>query len=213
LREKEALLREVHHRVKNNLQVISSLLSLESARIDNPLTQDTLRDMRNRIRSMALLHESIYSSDSFAQVNLQIYIGRLCNQLFRSLQPKAGLVQLHLDLAPIPLDVTQAVPCGLLINELLSNSLKHGFPNGRSGEIRVQLMNASIGSGIQLRVTDNGIGLPANFDLKNLHSLGLQLVSDLAGQLGGQIEIGAGPGTVFTITFTPQTAFAPGSTS
>ena len=206
LREKESLLKEVHHRVKNNLQVISSLMRLQSAQVENPVAQAVLRDMQNRIGSMALLHETLYQSDSFARVDLATYLRSLCSQLFHSLVADPESIQLRLDVASVGLDVNQAVPCGLLINELVSNCLKHAFPDGRAGEVRVEVQPVDGGPALRLRVADNGVGLPADFDLRQLRSLGLQLVSDLVGQLQGRLEIGRGPGAVFEVVFTPQSA-------
>jgi PAS domain S-box-containing protein len=207
VREKEALLREVHHRVKNNLQVVSSLLSLESARIGDPSTQKTLRDMKNRIRSMALLHETIYSSESLARVEMALYLERLCRHLIQSLLQHPEFIKLELEIAPVFLDVSQAVPCGLLINELLSNCLKHAFPDGRPGAVRVEVTLVDQDSSICICVADNGIGLPADFEQKRSHSLGLHLVSDLVGQLGGRLEIATNPGVSFSVFFKPKTGF------
>jgi two-component system, cell cycle sensor histidine kinase and response regulator CckA len=210
LREKESLLKEVHHRVKNNLQVISSLMRLQSSQVDNPVAQAALRDMQNRIGSMALLHETLYQSDSFARVNLATYLQSLCSQLFHSLVANPESIQLCLDVASVSLDVNQAVPCGLLVNELVSNCLKHAFPNGRQGEIRVEVQPVDDGPAVRLRVADNGVGLPADFDMQQLHSLGLQLVSDLVSQIQGRLEIGGGPGAAFDVVFTPQTTHPAG---
>jgi two-component sensor histidine kinase len=148
--------------------------------------------MQNRIRSMALLHETLYRSGNLARVDLAPYLQSLCAQLFRSLVARPGSIQLRLNLASVYLDANQAVPCGLLVNELVSNCLKHAFPDGRAGEIWVEVQPVDGGPAIRLRVADNGVGLPADFDLQRLHSLGLQLVSDLAGQLQGQLVIGRG---------------------
>lgn len=202
LREKEALLKEVHHRVKNNLQVIASLLRLEGRRIDHPITQSVLREMQGRIQSMALLHETLYRSGNFATVDLAAYLTQLAQQLFRSLSSPAAGVQLVLDLEPARLEIDQAIPCGLIANELASNSLKHGFPEGQTGEVRIRLRSEEVGEAEQLRLTvsDTGIGLPPNFDPNHKRSLGLQLVSDLARQLQGHLQIGPGPGAIFEVT-------------
>jgi PAS domain S-box-containing protein len=201
LREKEFLLKEVHHRVKNNLQIISSLLRLQSGRLENPVAKAALQDMQNRVRSMALIHEHLYRSENLARVDLAAYLKQLCQQLFRALMVISGEIQLHLELVPVHLEIDQAIPCGLLVNELVSNALKHGFPNGGTGEVRVELQPAADGPGWRLRVADNGVGLPASFDLKHLTTLGMQLIGDLSRQIGGQVSIGPGPGTVFEVTF------------
>lgn len=201
LKEKEALLKEVHHRVKNNLQVVASLLRLEGRRIDHPITQSVLREMQGRIQSMALLHETLYRSGNFATVDLAAYLTQLAQQLFRSLTSPAAGVQLVLDLEPARLEIDQAIPCGLIANELASNSLKHGFPDGRTGEVRIRLRSENEGQHLRLTVSDTGVGLPANFDAGHKRSLGLQLVSDLARQLQGQLDIGPGPGATFDVKF------------
>ena len=202
LLEKEALLKEVHHRVKNNLQVITSLLRLEAGRSAQPSTKSVLKDMQGRIQSMALLHESLYRSGTFAAVDLGTYLKQLTTQSFRALVPHPGAIQLRLDLASVQIGMDQAMPCGLLANELISNCLEHGFPDGGTGEVRVELHTVNGGQQLRLRVSDTGAGLPADFEAKRSHALGLQLVSGLVAQLGGTLEIGPGPVAVFTVNFT-----------
>jgi PAS domain S-box-containing protein len=198
--EKQALLKEVHHRVKNNMQVISSLLRLESSRVDDPATRRLATDMQNRISSMAVLHETLYRSGNFAQVDLSAYLRQLVGQLSRSLMRAPGQVQLALELSAISLDLDQAIPCGLIVNELVSNAFKHAFPEGRTGGIRVDL--SPVGAGrLRLRVKDDGVGLAMNFEASRGKSLGLQLVSDLARQLGGSLESCSGDGACFEVTF------------
>ncbi len=204
LEEKTALLKEVHHRVKNNLQVISSLLRLQSGQMKNAEAHTALLNMQGRVRSMALIHEQLYQSANLAQVDLAAYLKRLCGQLFHALAAHPGAVQLHLDLALVRLGIDQAIPCGLLVNELVSNCLKHAFPEGRTGEVRVELQPVPDSPALRLRVADNGVGLPAGFDLKSLKSLGLELVSTLTRQLQGRLEIGPGPGAEFKVVFTPR---------
>ncbi len=206
LQEKEALLKEVHHRVKNNLQVITSLLRLEAGRSLQPDTKAVLKEMQGRIRSMALLHESLYRSGVFATIDLGAYLGQITTQSFRTLAATPGAVQLRLDLASVPVEMDQALPCGLLVNELVSNCLKHGFPDGRTGEVRVELQPVPGDPQWRLRVSDTGVGLPADFASLRGQSLGLQLVSDLAQQIDGTLTIGPGPGTDFTVTFSPVAA-------
>ena len=203
LLEKEALLQEVHHRVKNNLQVINSLLRLESGRSAVPNTKDVLNDMQGRIRSMALLHESLYRSSTFAAVDLGAYLRQIATQSFRALAVSPGAVQLRLDIASVHVVMEQAAPCGLIVNELISNCLKHGFPDGRGGEVWIELGLVDGGPQMRLRVGDTGVGLPADFESKRSHSLGLELVVDLVEQLEGTLEIGPVPTAVFTVTFTP----------
>ena len=210
LQEKVALLNEVHHRVKNNLQVITSLLRLEAGRSSQPDTKSVLTDMQGRIRSMALLHESLYRTGTFASVDLGAYLKQLASQAFRA--QSSGAVRLELELATVQVSMDQAMPCGLLVNELISNCLKHGFPEGHSGEIRIELhvmttvAPATEGRAAQwlLRVSDTGVGLPADFKARRHQSLGLQLVADLVHQIGGTLDIGSAPGAVFTVVFTPN---------
>jgi len=200
--EKEALLKEVHHRVKNNLQIIASLLRLEAGRNQQPDTIAVLKDMQGRIQSMALLHESLYRSGVFAAADLGFYLKQLSSQSLHVLSDKPGFIELQLDLAAVSVGLDQAIPCGLLVNELISNCIKHGFPNGHAGEIRVELQRVAESPRFRLCVSDNGVGLPADFESRRTQSLGLQLVSGLARQLGGALEIGPGPEAVFTVVFT-----------
>ena len=202
LHEKEALLLEVHHRVKNNLQVISSLLRLEARRSTLPEVKNVLGEMQSRVASMALLHEILYRSGNLAQVDLASYLTRLGNQVARSMAP--GTVRLNLDVAPVRVELDQAVPCGLLVNELLSNALKHGFPEGRTGEVWLRLHPAGDGPQLRLEVLDTGVGLPDDFEARSANSLGLQLVRDLARQLHGALEILPGPGARFALVFIPR---------
>ncbi len=199
--EKDALLKEVHHRVKNNLQVITSLLRLEEARQQQPGTISVLKNMQGRIHSMALLHESLYRSGVFAAADLGLYLEQLINHSLRALSEKPELIKLRLELANISVSLDQAIPCGLLVNELISNCLKHAFPNGRAGEIKVELQPVAGSPHVRLCVSDDGVGLPADFDSRRAQSLGLQLVYGLAQQLGSKLEIGSGPMAVFTVSF------------
>ncbi len=204
LQEKTALLNEVHHRVKNNLQVITSLLRLEVGRSTEPAVCSVLEDMKGRIRSMALLHESLYRTGTFASVDLGAYLKQLCMQAFRSNDSNDGSVRLELDLAPLAISLDQATPAGLLVNELISNCLKHAFVDGRSGVVQVSLQQQSDRKWC-LRVADTGVGLADDFDVRRAQSLGLQLVSDLATQMDGVLHIephsAASGGAVFSIVF------------
>lgn len=200
LHEKEALLKEIHHRVKNNLQIVSSLLNLQANRANDPGLRAALTDTQNRVRSMALLHEAIYRFGNLAEVDLAAYTERLVAQVVRSLTEAAGRVQVHCRLAPVRLPIEQAIPCGLIINELLTNSLKHAFPGQRPGAVTIELAVLD-SADIRLRVVDDGVGVPSGLDLAQLRSLGLQLVSDLTSQLRGRWSLEGGTGTAFTITF------------
>ena len=208
LLDKDALLKEVHHRVKNNLQVIHSLLRLEHQRQALPAVRQVLQAMQGRIQAMATLHDTLYRAGNFSALDLGAHIRRLATQAWRALASGPGEVQLELDLASVPVSLEQAVPCGLLVNELVSNSLKHGFADGRSGELRVWLRRLD-DSTLELGVSDNGAGLPADFAARRSAGLGLQLVADLAQQIGGPLEIGPGPEAAFSLCFaTPATPLA-----
>lgn len=201
LQEKTALLLEVHHRVKNNLQVIASLLRLEGFRSNSDETKTVLRDMQGRIRAMALLHETIYRRGNFSAIDLGSYIGQIAVESLKALATRSGQVHLRQDMEVVHVGLDQATPCGLLISELISNCLKHGFPEGRSGEINLALHAMCESNQWRLTVSDTGVGLPGDFETKRQKSLGLQLVSDLAAQMGGTLQIGSGPEAIFTIDF------------
>jgi len=201
LREKEALLKEVHHRVKNNLQVITSLLRLEVARNPESGTVGVLREMQGRIRSMALLHETLYRSGNLEQVDLAVYLERVAGQTFRAQNEGKPGVRLRLELTWCPVSIDQAIPCGLIVNELVSNCLKHAFPAKRDGEVAIRLRPADAKGHVQITVADDGPGLPADFATRRQGSLGVQLVEDLARQLEGTLTIGRDVGASFTVTF------------
>jgi PAS domain S-box-containing protein len=188
LAEKTALLKEVHHRVKNNLQIVASLLSMQASRVPSQEVVEALHDTRNRVHSMALLHEVLYRSGNLARINFAAYVRELCTQLLRSYGSASARVQVDNHVAPIGLPLEQAVPCGLIISELVSNALKHGFPEDRRGRVVVELQPDD-GRRLVLCVSDDGVGLPSGFDPAGSSTLGLNLVSNLVGQLGGQLEV------------------------
>ncbi len=198
LQEKETLLKEIHHRVKNNLQIISSLLRLQSRHIEDQQAIELVSESQNRVRSMALVHEQLYQSSNLAEVDLQKYIQTLTSNLLRSYSINSCRVHLTIDVEPIALGVDLAIPCGLIINELISNCLKYAFPEHRKGEIRVSLHRKGKKSFI-LTIRDDGIGLPENLDLHSTDTLGLQLVHRLTKQLGGIVELNCDQGTEFKI--------------
>jgi two-component sensor histidine kinase len=200
LREKEALLKEIHHRVKNNLQVVSSLLGLQSRPVADPELRKMFQESQDRIHSMALLHESLYQSHNLSQVDFPEYIRQLAAHLFHSYGVGLDRIHLRTDLDRLSLSLDAAVPCGLIINELISNSLKYAFPEGRSGEIRIELRGHADGMA-RLLVADNGVGLRADVDWVNTRSLGLRLVRILAEQLGGKIEVNSEAGTEVRLAF------------
>lgn len=199
LREKEVLLQEIHHRVKNNLQIISSLLQLQSRCILEKDTVKMFQDSENRVRTMALIHETLYHSSDLARINFARYIERLVTYLFYSYGAGFDRVKMILDAKEVSLDINTAVPCGLIINELVSNSLKYAFPENKKGEVRVGLYYKK--DNFVLIVRDNGIGISKDIDYLNTKTLGFQLVNGLVKQIGGVIEFSCDKGTEFRIVF------------
>jgi two-component sensor histidine kinase/putative methionine-R-sulfoxide reductase with GAF domain len=199
LQEKEVLLKEIHHRVKNNLQVISSLLHLQANYVKDAQAIDMLRESRDRVRSMALVHEKLYRSKDLARVDLAEYTRNLASHLFRSYETTGRRVQMNIDVGDVDLGIDAAIPCGLIVNELVSNALKHAFPAGRGGEVYIGLALAD--GQYTLVVRDNGTGFPPGLDFSNTDSLGLQLVGMFVRQLNGAIEMAEAEGTTFRIQF------------
>jgi len=196
LREKELLLKEIHHRVKNNLQITSSLLRLQAAKIPDAGVRQLLRESQDRIRSMALVHEMLYRSQDLARVDFPQYVRALVPQLFRSYNP-GGRIRYRVEIDEIVFGVDLAVPCGLIINELVANALKHAFPGDRRGEICVRMRLEQ--DRYRLSVEDDGIGFPAGLDVSQTGTLGLQLVRTLTEQIGGRLQEKTGQGTAFVI--------------
>jgi len=206
LKEKEVLLKEIHHRVKNNLQIISSLLNLQSGYIQDPHAGEMFKESRNRVKSMALIHERLYQSKDLARIDFAEYVRNLTTHLFRSYGVNTHAVGLKIGVDKILLDIDTAIPCGLIINELVTNSLKYAFPPGVAGEIHINLQRENNGQ-LALVVSDNGAGLPPDFDFQKTDSLGLQLVSTLTDQLEGRIQLERGSGTTFRILLRPHNSF------
>lgn len=204
LREKEVLLREVHHRVKNNLQVIASLLSLQAGFIEDPKGQAMFADRRYRIHSMALIHQSLYQSESMAQSDFGAYLHALARDLFRVYAIDGERIRLAASVDNIPLTLDTAIPCALLAHELVSNCLKHAFPHGEAGHIWGTFRRQPEGQ-LQLQVRDNGVGLPDAVTPDTVESFGLQLVDILREQLRATLELQRHPGTTVTSTFTELT--------
>ena len=200
LEEKEIMLKEIHHRVKNNMQIISSLLDLQTDMLQDEQVRGLFKESQQRIRSMALVHEQLYQSSDLARIDFAEYIERLTDHLLRSYGARADNVTLHLDIAPLSLSIETAIPCGLIINELISNAFKHAFPDDQAGEIWIEVQPAD-NQRLSLAVRDDGVGLPSGFDFRRTPSLGLTLVNTLIKQLNGAIELNRGKGTEFAISF------------
>jgi PAS domain S-box-containing protein len=213
LAEKEVLLREVHHRVKNNLQIISSLLYLEAEATADQNIRNLFRDSQERVRSMALIHEQLYSSANLAQLDFATYVQQLITNLFEAYGVKPQTIKLNLEIEPLPLSIDAALNCGLIVHELISNSLKYAFPQAKTAissslapavGVELKILRDNSGKGetkIILLVWDNGIGLPPKTDFRQTSTLGLQLVCILVQQLDGSIDLLSGPGTRFSISF------------
>jgi PAS domain S-box-containing protein len=201
LAEKEVLLKEIHHRVKNNLQVISSLISLQADCLVDAQLQGVLGDVRDRVKAMGLVHEKLYHAEDLARLDFAEYAFSLLKNLWSSHSAANGNVRLNMFPAPLILPVEMAVPCGLILNELATNSLKHAFPGGRGGEVTVTLEHDTATGAVCLHLRDNGVGLPADLDWRQTNSLGLRLVQMLAKQMRGTVETAPGPGTEFQINF------------
>ncbi len=198
LKEKEVMLKEIHHRVKNNMQVIHSLLSLQAKTSTDKTVRALFEESQNRIQSMSLIHEKLYRSKDMARIDFKDYLQSLVQGIAGTF--KRHDVRLSVDMESFEIDVNTGIPCGLIINELVSNSLKHAFPEGRTGTITLGIRKDSLGNNV-LTVADNGIGFPESIDFRNTTSLGLQLVNVLTGQIHGTVELVRNGGTTFRITF------------
>ena len=200
LEEKELLLQEIHHRVKNNLQIISSLLSIQSRRIEDTMVLRTFQNSQSRIESIALIHEILCHTKDLSRIDFGRYVRELAQHLAATYGTTAQDVQVEINVPDVWLSVDQAMPLGLLITELLTNSLLHAFPAGRRGKIRIELDQAESGQ-LVLTVSDDGVGLPQQMDLQQAHSIGLQLVNKLAEQVHGTVEYHSNRGTQFKMVF------------
>ena len=195
------LLKEIHHRVKNNLQIISSLLNLQSRRSTGKKARERFKESQNRVKSMALIHEKLYQSENLEWIYFQEYIQSLLKYLFGSYGVDPNHVKLKIIADNVLLSINKAIPCGLIVNEIVSNPLKHAFAGKLEGEIIVEF--SSDGDNHILIVGNNGIPFPESLDFRRAKSLGLQLVCALVGQLGGTIELDRSGGTEFRIIFSP----------
>jgi two-component sensor histidine kinase len=204
LREKEILLQEVHHRVKNNLQVISSILNLQSSYVKDPNTLNILRESQNRIKSMSFIHESLYQTTDFSYIDFSDYILSLAKNLVHSYSINLGSVRLETAFEKVYLNLDQAIPCGLIVNELVSNALKYAFPDNQKGVLQLGIRETN--HKITLKVKDGGVGVPEEFDIEKGDTLGLQLVFTLVEQLDGEVAFKSKPGkgTEYLITFDKQ---------
>jgi PAS domain S-box-containing protein len=200
LKEKDMLLKEIHHRVKNNMQVISSLLNIQSRHVSDERDKELFRESQNRVRSMALIHEKLYQSEDLSRINFAKYLTSITKELFQSYKISPELIELTADVTETHLGIDIAIPCALIINELVSNSLKYAFPDGRRGHIQIYFNHDKKGT-YTLIVSDDGIGFPKDLNFQNTESLGLQLVNTLTRQLNGKIELVRKKGTRFTIRF------------
>ena len=201
LKEKEVLLREIHHRVKNNMQIISSLLKLQTGYIEDKKYLEMFKESQNRILTMSLVHEKLYRSKDFTKINFKEYIHDLANGVFQSYSGRSSNILMNLNIENVDLGIDSAIPCGLIINELVTNSLKYAFPGEKKGEIKIVLGKID-GNKYELTVSDNGIGIPEYLDIRKTETLGLYLVSMLAeDQLSGKIELDRSKGTEFIIRF------------
>jgi two-component sensor histidine kinase/DNA-binding response OmpR family regulator len=202
LDEKEMLIKEIHHRVKNNLMIISSLLNLQSYYIKDKDARDVFRESQNRAKSMALIHERLYQSTDLKNIDFGDYIRTLTTDLYHTMVSDPGRIKLDIDVEDVNVDINTVVPLGLIVNELVTNSMKYAFPNDKSGYIKVELHREN--EKIILRIIDNGMGLPEDMDYKNPSSLGLQLVNSLTMQIDAELELDRSQGTSFTIIFQEQ---------
>lgn len=203
LKEKDVLMKEIYHRVKNNLSVVSSLLSLQSRYIEDESAREIFKDSQSRIKTMALIHEKLYSSGNLKLVNMKEYIEELSRDFSNVHLSNHDNVSLVLDIENIMLDVDTAIPVGLIINELLTNSVKHAFPAKQIGTINLNLKKVENGE-LLLEAKDNGKGLPSGFKIENSDSLGLRLIHSLTDQINGQIEVDGSQGAHFSIKFHEQ---------
>ena len=201
LAEKETLLKEVHHRVKNNMQVISSLLRLQERKVKDKDSAALLKDSQNRIQSMALVYNKLYRSENLAGIDMTEYINELAQGLVKSYAVSPSRITVQVAPGGVFLEVDLAIPCGMVVNELVTNSLKYAFPDNREGQIFISLKE-NPDHFLELIVSDDGVGIPENFNPDNTATLGIKLVSNLVrDQLGGKMELTRSPGTTFRITF------------
>jgi len=200
LKEKDILLKEIHHRVKNNLQIIISLLNLQSGYVKDESTLKTVMDGQNRVRAMALVHEKFYQSEEFGEIDFHEYTEKLCFYLQQSYGKQHSDIKILVEGSGVAFDMDTAMPCGLLITEIVSNSIKYAFPDQQTGEIKINMKKTGDRK-IQIDISDNGVGLAADFDIEKSESLGMQLIGALTNQLDGELKVFRENGTHYSITF------------
>jgi two-component sensor histidine kinase len=198
LNEKEVLIKEIHHRVKNNMQIVSSLLELQSLQQTDKNIKKLFKESQNQVRSMAIVHEKLYHSGNLASINIQDYTKSLIAEIFKSYHINENILT-NLNIEKRSIDINKAIPLGLILNELINNSLEHAFPNGEKGEIKINL-NKNNGF-ITLNYLDNGVGFPKNLNFQNTNTMGMQMINGLVNQMNGTIKLNRNPGTQFTIKF------------
>jgi two-component sensor histidine kinase len=198
LREKETLLREIHHRVKNNLQIIASLLYFEGQKIMEPAGVAAFADIRQRLNAMILVHEKLYRSSDLSRIDFADYLVSLVGEMERLQSTRVPPIAGRVSSDAVELPIESALPCGMIVTELVTNAYKHAFPNGEAGSIDVRMVRA--GDRVTLTVSDDGIGLPADFDLDRDFSFGWRLVRNLADQVGGTIAVTGRRGTSVSVT-------------
>ncbi|MBC7874400.1 MAG: sensor histidine kinase, partial [Ferruginibacter sp.] len=200
LKEKETLLREIHHRVKNNLQIISGLLNLQSRQIENPEAQEAVREGRNRVKSMALIHQKLYQQDNLTGVSMKEYLEDLVSSIQQTFKDKQTTITATIECGNLNLDVDTAIPLGLIINELITNCYKYAFTGRNNGHIVIRLDEHA--TKLLLEVRDNGIGLPEGFDMNTSRSFGMKLIQSLSAKLEATREALTDNGTVFKLSIT-----------
>jgi len=200
LAEKEILLKEVHHRVKNNMQIISSILKMQQRQVDDHQLKEALEESQNRIRSMALVHENLYRNENLAKILFSNYVKSMAGNLARSYTDSNNNIHLKFDIEDVYMPLDTGIPCGLIINELLSNSFKYAFPEKNSGVIKIQFKNIGQNN-YEMEVSDNGVGINGGIDIENTKSLGMKIVTKLVQQIEGNLKYDFSNGTKFKITF------------
>ena len=200
IEQKELLIKEINHRVKNNFALVSSLLAIQQQNIEDEKVRDIFEEAQNRIQSIALVHKQLYSSENLAQIDFSTYINSLIRQLMGGFKHKTGQISIDLDIKGVALDIAKAIPCGLIINELITNSFNHGFQQRENGTITVKMQYLNDGN-IQFIIANDGKPFPDNVDFRDTQTLGLQIVTGLVEQIGGTIELDNSKGTKFTIVF------------